>query len=143
MINIPTITGVHHRSTFNVEDQNGEIAMRVLTKDLNELLVDFDAEETGEGEFPQDSIFSSVKESSDFFESGCVGYSSRPDSCKLDGLLLKVENWRVSSLKVSRVRSSYFDDQIIFPERSIHFDHALLMRDILHEWHSEPMMARE
>lgn len=38
--------GVHHRSIFEVEDQDGEISMRVLTKNLNKSLVDFNAEET-------------------------------------------------------------------------------------------------
>ncbi|MDA7629965.1 hypothetical protein N8670_03915, partial [Akkermansiaceae bacterium] len=71
-------------------------------------------------------------------EAGCIGYSARPDSCVLDGLLLKVDDWQASALAVSRIRSLYFDDHSLFPEGSITFDHGLLMRDIAHEWHSEP-----
>jgi len=91
--------------------------------------------------FPTGSIFSTLQESSRFFETGCVGYSSRPDSGTLDGLLLQVTDWRVSPLSVDYVRSAYFDDRSLFPEDSIEFDHALLMRDISHEWHSEPAMT--
>jgi hypothetical protein len=46
----------------------------------------------------------------------------------------------VSPLAVERVRSAFFDDEEIFPAGQIEFDHALLMRDIPHEWHSEPAM---
>jgi hypothetical protein len=59
----------------------------------------------------------------------------------MDGLLLKVTDWRVTPLEVDYVRSAYFDDETIFPSGSIEFDHALLMRDIPHEWHSEPAMT--
>jgi len=38
-------------------------------------------------------------------------------------------------LAVASVRSSFFEDQGIFPRGSIEFDCALLMRDIQHEWH--------
>ena len=69
-----------------------------------------------------------------------IGYLSRPNSCKLDGLTLKTLKWQVSSLTVSHIESAYFDDWSLFPEGSIEFDHALLMRDIPHEWHSEPEM---
>lgn len=131
--------GVHHRSDFEVEDQAGEISMQVTNRNSREPLVDFKAEETED--FPQESVFASLQESSDFFEAGCIGYSSRPNSCKLDGLLLRVTDWRVSPLAVKQVSSSYFDDEKIFPKGSIHFDHALLMRNISHQWHSEPMMV--
>ncbi len=91
--------------------------------------------------FPTDSVFSSLQESSSFFEAGCIGYSSRPDSSRLDGLLLKAGRWEVSPLRVERVRSAYYENRSIFPEGSIQFDHALLMRDIPHEWHAEPEIA--
>jgi len=133
--------GVHHFSKFTISDADGCISLRVDTEKNEPPLVDIQVNETDE--FSEESIFSSLEESSDFFESGCIGYSSRPDSCTLDGLKLKVENWKVTPLKVDHIRSSYFDDTTIFPEGSIQFDHALLMRDIPHEWHSEPSMAAD
>ncbi len=75
------------------------------------------------------------------FESGCIGYSSRPDSCILDGLSLEVPDWRVTPLAVKLVRSTFFDDREMFPDGQIAFDHALLMRDIPHEWHPRPVMG--
>lgn len=130
--------GVHHHSAFKVSDQSGRIQMKVENKAESAALVNIDVTEADR--LPEDSIFSSLVETSQFFENGCIGYSSRLNSDKLDGLLLKVPNWKVSPLHVDRVESSYFDDEEIFLAESIEFDHALLMRDIDHEWHSQPMM---
>ena len=131
--------GVHHFSRFAVNDENGSISLRTTSADFSNPLVDMSVTESAD--FPSSSIFASLEESSAFFESGCVGYSSRPDSCVLDGLQLKVSAWRVTPLSVGYVRSAYFDNSMLFPPTSIQFDHALLMRDIVHEWHSEPELS--
>lgn len=130
--------GVHHHSDFCVTDQEGEISIRISAKNIEKPLVSFLAKETNE--FPESSVFQSLAESSAFFEAGCIGYSSRPNSSKLDGLTLKTMRWQVSSLNISDLQSAYFDDAAIFTKGSIEFDHALLMRNIAHEWHSEPVI---
>lgn len=130
--------GVHHHANFQIEDAAGRIVIRIEADSVIPPLVEIEATETGA--FPTSSIFGSLAESSRFFEAGCTGYSSRPDSCQLDGLLLKVPDWRVAPLAVRQVRSSYFDDSSLFPPGTIEFDHALVMRDIPHEWHSQPML---
>jgi len=126
--------GVHHLSEFTVNDADGQISMKIVAEDFDKPLIEIEAEVSEQ--LSEDSVFASLEESSKFFEAGCVGYSSRPDSCQLDGLLLKVSDWQVSPLAVNLVQSSYYDDRTIFPSGSIEFDHALLMRDIPHEWHS-------
>ena len=130
--------GVHQHSKFAVSDQNGKISIRVEATDFKNPLVDVLFEESEQ--FPSCSVFGSLRESSRFFQGGCVGYSSRRNSCSLDGLLLKVPEWKVSALDSIHIRSAYYDNHSIFPPGTITFDHALLMRDILHEWHSEPIM---
>ncbi|MFT4660634.1 MAG: hypothetical protein ACI8XB_000902 [Patiriisocius sp.] len=47
---------------------------------------------------------------------------------------LKAYTWKVSLLEVTEVKSSFFEDRSIFPEGSVKFDNALLMKDIEHEW---------
>ncbi len=131
--------GVHHHSKFEVNDDKGKISLKVEA-DGTPLL---DIEVTESEEFPADSIFDSLEHSSRFFEAGCVGYSSRPDSALLDGLLLEVPEWSVTPLTVTLVESQFFDDPDAFSSDEIEFDHALLMRDIRHEWHSEPSMMAE
>lgn len=133
--------GVHHHSEFTVKDRDGRISMRILADGMERPLIELEATETES--FPEASVFPSLRDSSGFFEAGCVGYSTRPNSCSLDGLMLKVPNWQVSPLAVHCARSAYYDDRSIFPAGSIELDHALLMRDIPHEWHSEPTMTSE
>lgn len=133
--------GVHHLSDFIVRDQDGNISIKVTEKGQDQPLVDLEVEETNT--FPETSVFSSINESSQFFENGCIGYSSRPNSCVMDGLKLEVTDWKVTALNVIRVSSTYYDDREVFPKGSIELDHALLMRDIPHLWHSEPIMTAE
>lgn len=80
-------------------------------------------------------MFADLKSASQFFENGCIGYSPRTHCDALDGMRLEVENWRVSAFDVEEIHSSWFADTKNFPEGSAIFDHALLMRDIKHEWH--------
>lgn len=131
--------GVHHHAEFNIHDDDGHIRMRVQAKAEDSPLIDIEVEESDQ--LPDDSVFDNLAESSAFFEAGCIGYSSRPDSCTMDGLKLQVDDWKATPLKIHRARSSYYDDPDLFPSGSIELDHALLMRDIKHEWHSEPQMT--
>ncbi len=133
--------GVHHLSNFLTHDDAGPISIKVTTDDTAPPLVDLEVRESDT--FPESSVFASLTAASDFFEAGSIGYSSRPNSCTLDGLKLKISNWQVSPLEITNCRSGYFDDQSLFPADSIKLDHALLMRDTPHEWHSEPEMIVE
>lgn len=130
--------GVQHHARFNVTDHDGAISMSITPDGDETPLIGIQA--TATGQFPSDSIFSSLEESSRFFEAGCTGYSSRPGSCVMDGMSLLVTGWKVTPLAVEKVASRYYEDATHFPPGSIHFDHGLLMRDIPHEWHPEPEM---
>jgi len=65
-----------------------------------------------------------------------LGYSVTGDAHRLDGLELETKEWRVEPLQLDRVNSSFFADEKRFPKGSVEFDHALIMRNIAHEWHS-------
>src|SRR5690606_11858043 len=125
-------------SEFSISYQDGGISIYIREQNASEPMIQVEVKETDV--FPGDSIFPSLEASSAFFEAGCTGYSSRPDSNVLDGLSLKAYEWQVTALDVQTIRSSYFNDASIFPPGSLEFDHALLMRDIPHEWHSMPVM---
>ncbi len=86
--------------------------------------------------FPEASIFSSLEDASKFFENGALGYSVTRGGKELDGVALQIKNWSVEALDVTRIESSFYDDEKIFPPGSIEFDHALIMRDVAHEWYS-------
>src|SRR5215510_12368632 len=85
---------------------------------------------------PISSLFSSLSAASSFFEPGSLGYSVTGDAHRLDGIELETKVWRVEPLTLDRVNSSFFADEERFPKGSVEFDHALIMRNIPHEWHT-------
>ena len=132
--------GQHHLASFQVHSTENAIDFQMYSRDGH---VEVRVVGKMNAEFPASSCFASLAEASSFFESGCLGYSVRCDSDQLDGLLLKTKTWQVETLDVSEVFSSYYTDEERFPKGSVRFDHALLMRNIEHEWHAarEPMSA--
>jgi uncharacterized protein YqjF (DUF2071 family) len=125
--------GEHHESTFAVQENGGDISIKMQSVDE---AVTVALEGRISDQLPSTSIFSSLAEASSFFEGGAVGYSVTSDEDRLDGLRLKTSEWRVEPLAVTRVYSTYFSDDTKFPKQSAEFDHALIMRNVAHEWHT-------
>lgn len=125
--------GEHHQATFSVVETESALSLEMESKDAQ---VKVEIAGTIAPRLPDASIFRSLAEASTFFEGGSLGYSVTRDSRRLDGLRLQTNQWRVEPLEVSRISSSYFSDERKFPSGAIEFDHALIMRDIAHEWHS-------
>jgi len=124
--------GEHHPARFTVVDIGGHVDLSVRSLDGSMVVkvVGDDVES-----LPATSCFSSLVEASAFFEGGSLGYSVTRDGGRMDGLLLRTLDWRIRALAVTEVQSSYFADVQRFSKGSIEFDHALVMRDIVHEWH--------
>jgi uncharacterized protein YqjF (DUF2071 family) len=125
--------GEHHEAAFNVLEAGDKIKFSMKSADES-VAVEIDGATATA--LPESSMFASVPEASAFFEAGALGYSVTSDPGRLDGLKLETNEWRVEPLETSRVYSSYFGDEGKFPPGSIEFDHALIMRNIAHEWHS-------
>jgi Uncharacterized conserved protein (COG2071) len=125
--------GEHHWASFEVAESKSEIKLSMKSADA---AVSIEIEGETAVQLPPSSIFSSLADASTFFEGGSLGYSVTGDPDRLDGLKLETEEWHVEPLDVKRVFSSYFCDEGKFPKGSIEFDHALIMRDVAHEWHS-------
>ena len=120
--------GIHNLAEFTVKESNGYYDISFLSHDKTSLSIQ--AKETDD--WNEESVFEDLASASTFFENGSVGYS--PDKLDFDGLELKTYSWKVSLLEVENVRSSFFDDKTIFPENTVKFDNALLMKNIEHEW---------
>ena len=69
-------------------------------------------------------------------------YRKREISNDFDGLEMKTFNWNVSLLEVENVKSTFLEDENIFPKGSVKFDNALLMKDIKHEWVGQPKIKK-
>ena len=125
--------GEHHHASFSVTESESDISLAMKSDDA---AVALEIAGSVAHEMPALSVFSSVAEASAFFERGSVGYSVTSDPARLDGLKLETKEWRVEPLEVKRIYSSYFSDETKFPKGTIEFDHALIMRNVEHEWHS-------
>jgi hypothetical protein len=88
-------------------------------------------------QLPASSVFASLAEASAFFQAGALGYSATTEPSRFQGMELHCRTWQVEPLAVEEVRSSFFEDEALFPKGSITFDCALLMRGIEHEWHGK------
>ncbi|MFT5668636.1 MAG: hypothetical protein ACI9DK_002841 [Vicingaceae bacterium] len=120
--------GVHHFADFKINEGNGNYEVSFMSDDKTFLAIK--AEETST--WNKESIFEDLTCVSDFFERGSIGYS--PDKNNFEGLELRAYNWDVSLLEVESVTSSFFENKNIFPDGSVIFDNALLMKNIEHEW---------
>jgi uncharacterized protein YqjF (DUF2071 family) len=125
--------GEQHKAEFKVDETASNIAFSMKSDD-GEVAVEVMGHQSEE--LPRTSIFHSLAEASSFFEAGSLGYSATSDGNRLDGMRLETREWRVEPLEVQQVYSSYFADVARFPKGSAEFDHALIMRDIAHEWHT-------
>ena len=127
--------GIHHHARFAVAE-NGNRYSVTMTSDDGHAKVAVSGSVVPE--ISDSSIFDSLESASSFFELGSLGYSDTHAEGKFDGLELHCKSWHVESLDVDTIQSSYFEDPSRFPNGSVEFDCALLMRNIVHEWHGRP-----
>jgi len=119
--------GKHYRAKFDVREEGDDYHVAFESSDGTTISVD--ARLTNS--FNNKSIFKDLPTASAFFKTGSTGYS--PNGSKYEGLLLNTHRWEVKSLEVSNVKSSYFENEQMFPKGSVQFDNALLMTNISHD----------
>jgi hypothetical protein len=124
--------GEHHFGAFKIRDDGRSV--RLDYRAGNGIKIHISGAESNT--WPDGSCFASIKESSRFFEAGSLGFSVTNNCCRLDGLELAATTWHVDPFDVESVHSSWFEDHSIFPAGSAQFDHALVMRNVPHEWRS-------
>ena len=125
--------GEHHKAHFEIAENENRMVFSMKSEDETAFVKL--AGKQGE-KFPENSVFATLDEASNFFEKGSLGYSATKNKNELDGIILDIKNWKVEPLDLDLIESSFYDDVRIFSRDSIRFDHALLMRNIAHEWHS-------
>lgn len=122
--------GVHRRVTIASQESQTKVAVNVQAR--RGFAIHVRGESTND--WPADSIFPSPAAASTFFAAGSLGYSWHPDRREFECLELCVPDWHAAPFAVHDLAATYFDDRRRFPRGSIAFDHALVMRDIQHEW---------
>src|SRR5690606_9806905 len=108
--------GRHYYAKFKVKENNGNYHIEFKSSDDTEILIDA----AGSKFFNENSIFETLDNASEFFEHGDIGYS--PNKKKFEGIRLKAYNWEVRPLEVKNVKSSYFENEEVFPKGSVKFD---------------------
>jgi hypothetical protein len=130
--------GVHHHARFDVQERDGRYRLALRSDDgRTRLSVRARLVPT----LPAGSVFRSLREASEFFEVGSLGYSPGIAAGQFDGLELRTFQWRMQPLAIETVESSFFSDAGIFPPGSVEFDCALLMRGVEHEWCQQPALC--
>ena len=132
--------GEHHHASFRVEERDDHYRIVLDSDDRRTHLA---VQGHVAPELPETSIFDSLREASDFFERGSLGYSVTAQPGRFDGLELRSFTWKVQPLAVEKVESSFFEERALFPAGSVAFDSALLMRGIDHEWHGRESLCAE
>jgi len=125
--------GEHGLATFEVEDAIHRVRLAMHSRDGG---VSIQVEGRSGGDWPADSVFPNLAAASQFYESGSLGYSCSARRRQFDGLILATRNWCVEPFDVGRLESSFFTSTNGFPTGTAELDHALVMRDIEHEWHA-------
>ncbi|MEP6946941.1 MAG: DUF2071 domain-containing protein [Acidobacteriota bacterium] len=127
--------GEHNRADFSISEDTAGIDLKMRSRDGS---VQIDLKGKFSDDMPADSIFENLEQSSKFFEAGSLGYSVTRNGTYLDGITLETKKWSVKPLTIDVVTSSFYDDKKMFPVGTIAFDHALIMQNVEHEWHSAP-----
>lgn len=127
--------GEHNRAEFRVTEDEASIDFQMRSNDTK---VRVDLKGSFANDLPDSSIFGCTDDASEFFRAGSLGYSVTREGNHLDGIELETKTWEVRPLVIENVESSYYANEQMFPNGSVVFDHALIMQNIEHEWHSAP-----
>ena len=124
--------GVQHQARFAVDERDGQYRIEMNSGDgkVHVKIAARDAIAAADG-----SVFRTLDEARRFFEEGRVGCSDTGQHGEFDVIELRCLAFRLTPLEVEQVGSSFFDDRRLFPEGSVAFDSAFLMRGIDHTWH--------
>jgi Uncharacterized conserved protein (COG2071) len=122
-----------HAADFKVQDDQTKISLEIESKDNTVQVYVLGQTATA---LPSNSIFASLEQASDYFKAGSLGYSASRDPGHLDGVQLQTDAWKVDPLAIQELSSSYFAASTHFPSGSVVLDHALIMRNIEHQWFS-------
>jgi len=132
--------GVHHHAKFEVQERPDAYRVALRSDDGRTRL---SVRARPSPTMPPGSVFRSLREASEFFRDGSIGFSPGLAAGHFEGLELRTRDWRVQPLVVDEVHSSFFHDPELFPPGSVEFDSALLMREVEHEWCQQPALCCE
>lgn len=123
--------GVYSKANFEMNLSENHYSVKISDKEGSPLMA-ITADVVNE--LPEGSVFANTHEVSDFFLKGNIGWSSRESYNGYDAIELETQEWNMEPLLVTESYSAYFSDHTRFPEGSVEFDSAMLMRNLKHSW---------
>jgi hypothetical protein len=127
--------GIFTRARFESHDHASTVGLRIVNAN-GSLEVAFRGAVADAHAY--ESVFPSLDVAAGFFSLGATGYSATTRPGHFHGMTLHSLDWRVAPLTVVEHHSRYFMDRTHFPPGTVELDCALLMREVAHEWHSQP-----
>ena len=118
--------GRYHPAQFQVHEDPSNIAISVASRDRQ---VEVRVRGTTVSDLTS-LLFASVDDSLNFFKAGSFSYSPSASGSCLDGVELASEQWNAKAVQLDDVFSSVFSDSTRFPQDSVTYDSALLMRNL-------------
>jgi hypothetical protein len=129
--------GIFQRTLFQVNENAGHYHVEITHAGAKPHVI-FDGLECDD--FSASSIFGSLDEASEFFAKGAVGYSAAKDNSHYQGMELRLLEWQIRPLKITRAYVRLYEDANDFPKGSVQIDSAMVMKKLRHEWHKIPMI---
>lgn len=130
--------GFHHHASIQSQETADDYRVRL---DSDDRQVHLDVRAHAASDWPAGSVFPTLQAASDFFRQGSLGYSAAAQPGTFAGLELRCRNWSMLPLAMEAVESSFFAARSLFPQGSVEFDSALLMRRIEHEWQAHESLC--
>jgi hypothetical protein len=122
--------GVQQLARFSVDESQRGVGIQINADDG----LTFRIRGEQSADWPAESVFASPAAASAFFAAESFGYSWNARRGEFEQMELCVRDWQAAPFAAHEVASSYFDDAERFPPGSIELDHALIMRNIEHQW---------
>ncbi|MEJ5945393.1 DUF2071 domain-containing protein [Pseudokineococcus basanitobsidens] len=125
--------GRQGRARFDVDESDERVRVAVSADDGTRLAADVEVVP----ELSGSTLFADLAEASDFFRTGSTGWSAAGvagDGRAHEGMRLDTDAWHVDACRVLEVRSSLYDDPVLFPPGTVVLDDALLMRRVPVTW---------
>jgi len=130
--------GHYYLANFQVKEGVDDVRIEVTSRDRRvRIEVNAQASDSLESD-----IFESLEEAVDFFRRGSRGFSPSAAATCLDGVRLDCQSWQAQPVALDFVRSSWFDDSLMFPAGTCVPDSGLLMRDLPVRWVTDKPVSR-
>ncbi|MDA7980378.1 MAG: DUF2071 domain-containing protein [Pirellulales bacterium] len=130
--------GVHERQTFRVSESDETYCIQVEDGSSHGFQIDVQASLISP---PGTLTPSSFANRATCVCGSSVGYSLTRHGKSFEGLRLEVDHDNAQPMSVARQEIGFFQDEARFPKGTIHFDHALLMRNVPHHWGGAPPLS--